>query len=198
MYKIILGLILLVVVAFVFYLAVPPQKKGDSGSTSSVQENFSDWVNFNPPAKQFKVSLPSTPQFFEDTVELPFSPEKGEFEMYVSTKVNGTLFMVNSVRYPPKADTSNPQEVLRALVEQLSYTRPGNRIVALKESQFDRYPALDFSLENKEFKVEGKALMVDKRAFILTYIARKGDFDSREYEHFMNSFSLLEAGNDKK
>lgn len=192
MYKAILSIILLIVILIVFYLAVSPQKNGDPVATSTYQEDFSSWSPFVPASGVFRVSFPATPQYFDDSIELPFVPEKGGYEIYASTTVNGSIFMVGCVIYPKNADpSSNPQETLKALVEQLSYIRPGNQIIDLKESEFDYNPALDFSVENKEFKIAGKAILVGQRAYILTYIARKSDFNPREYEHFIGSFSLL-------
>ncbi len=198
MYKLILSVILLIAFCFIFYLGINPQKNSPISSPSSYEENFSDWIAFTPHSNLFKVSLPISPQFFEDAIELPFSPEKGEYEIYASTKVNGTLFMINLITYPKKAEAANPNETLRALVEQVSYTRPGNRIVNLKESEFEGYPALDFSIENNDFKIEGKAFLVNKRVFILNYAAKKKDFDIQEYDHFLHSFSLLKAVNEVK
>ncbi len=191
MYKAILSLFLLIVVLVVFYLAIPPEKSEDRLSRSSYQEDFSDWVLFIPASGVFQVSLPTSPHYFDSTIDIPFSPKKGAYEIYASTKVNETLFMVSSVIYPGNMDLSDSQETLKALVEQLSHTRPGNRIIHLQETQFDRYPALDFLVDNQNFKIEGIAFLMGQRAYILTYIARKSDFNSREYEHFIHSFSLL-------
>ncbi len=151
---------------------------------------FIDWKDFTPPSGRFKVNMPSTPHYARDAVDIPNTDKKRQYEMYASEKVNGSLFMINVITYPKDVDTSNSEEILKLMVEELMKSNPENQLVSLKQVTYQSHPALEFNINNAKFKVQGKMFMWEKTLYVLSYVARKEDFDITEYNHFMNSFIL--------
>lgn len=197
MSKIVLGIIVVFILLFggVYLLSnkVKDTYKVPNVSESSMQSNphaFKDWREFTPPSGRFEVQLPATPQYAKDALVIPNTHTKRLYEMFVSEKIDGTLFMISMITYPKEVDTSNPQEMLRGVIDELRHSNPLNRLINLENSSYQSHPAIDFDMLSPQFKVQGKALMDDKTIYVLSYAARKDDFDTSEYQHFMDSFVL--------
>lgn len=163
----------------------------DKTTTSSDKEDFSTWQDFIPRSGLFKVLLPHTPQYAKDLVSIPDSDKKRRYDMYASEKIDGTLFLISVITYPSEVDTKNSHEILNQTVNELMQSNVDNRLISRKEIQFEKYPAVDFSMNNRDFHVQGRAILVDKIVYVVSYITRKNDFDPVEYQHFIDSFELL-------
>ena len=161
-------------------------------------ENFSTWKKFTPQSGLFKVMLPDTPQYAKDLVAIPRSDKKRRYDMYASEKINGTLFLISVITYPQDVDTSLTDDILRQTLDELMKSHPDNRLSNFKNNLFKMHQTLDFSLNNGEIQVEGKILMVGKTVYVLSYITRNDNFDPKEYQHFMDSFELLNKESDQE
>ena len=197
MSKIVLGIIFvfILLIGGIYYLAnkVKDAYKVPNVSENSIPSNpntFTDWREFTPPSGRFEVQLPTTPQYAKDAVAIPNTNTKRRYEMFVSEKIDGTLFMISVITYPKEVDTSNAQEMLRGVTEELMHSNPLNRLINLENSSYQTHPAVDFDMLSPQFKVQGKALMDDKTIYVLSYAARKDDFDTSEYQHFIDSFVI--------
>lgn len=151
---------------------------------------FADWNQYVAENGKFKVLFPVVPQYLKQAVPIPNTDKQRLYEMYVSQKMNDTIFMVTLITYPKDIDTSNAKQTLLDLVDELKAAKPDNKMKDVKEGVYQNYPAVDYSLESDEFHVNGKAIMVGKTIFLLNYIARKNNFSSDEYQHFIDSFQL--------
>ncbi len=197
MSKIVLGIVavFILLIGGVYFLAnkVKDNYKIPNVSESSIQSSpntFEDWREFTPPSGRFEVQIPATPQYAKDAVAIPNTNTKRRYEMFASEKIDGTLFMISMITYPKEVDTSNTQEMLRGIVDELMHSNPLNRLINLENSSYQTHPAIDFDMISPQFKVQGKALIDDKTIYVLSYAARKDDFDTSEYQHFIDSFVL--------
>lgn len=164
---------------------------GSTSPTMPAPPPYADWREFVARSGKFKVLLPAVPQYAKEAVDIPNMNKKRQYEMYVSEKINGTIFLISLITYPSDVDTSNTQEMLHGIVEEMMGSKPGNQLISEKAETFDHYPATDFSIRNKETNIQGKAFMINKTIYLLTYIAKKADFEEGEYQHFIDSFQLL-------
>src|ERR1700722_18419536 len=72
--------------------------QSNSHNSQLNSQNFSDWKEYVPSSKRFKVMLPFTPpQYARNAIEIPNSDKKRRYEMYTSETVNGSLFMINVI-----------------------------------------------------------------------------------------------------
>ena len=154
-------------------------------------DNFATWKKFIPQSGLFEVLLPDQPQYGKDFVNIPNSNEKRRYDMYASEKIDGTLFFVTVITYPPEVDTSSSNDILLQNIDELIQNKSDNHLTKFLHNIFEQHQALDFSFENHKFHVEGKALQDDHIVYVLVYITPKGDFDPEEYQHFVNSFKIL-------
>lgn len=196
--SVIIILVILFVLAFFYFV---PELKNESFkgiSQTSTQtansENFSTWEEFLPRSGLFKVLLPQKPQYAKDLVAIPGSDKKRRYDMYASEKIDGTLFLITVITYPTEAEASSSDDLLRETVDELMRSKSDNRLTKLENGFFQKQNSLNFSIENQKFHVEGKVFIAGKRVFSLSYITLKDNFDSAEYQHFIDSFKLLTIG----
>lgn len=156
--------------------------------------HFDNWGEFTSHVKGFKVSLPSYPQHAKQAVSIPKTDKKRLYEMYASEELDGSVFMVSVITYPTGFMLSSPNDdSLQEIVEEMMQTNANNHLEKLEHTDFRKYPALDFVILNNEFKIYGKVFMEGNTAYLLTHVAKKENFSMDEYNHFINSFQLVEV-----
>ncbi len=195
MYKIGMIIVLAILILLGLSYFVPSLQRtipGMASSKNSHLEKFATWKEFTPQSELFKVDLPEPPQYAKDFVEIPDTDKKRRYDMYASEKIDGSLFLVNVITYPPEIDTSFTDDILKQNVMELMHSKPDNELARLEKSLYQTRPSFDFNFNNREFHVEGKALMDGKRVFILSYITRLKEFDPADYSYFIKSFQLLD------
>lgn len=167
--------------------------KEDSLVTAVTNDNgeIAVWKDFESTENLFKVKLPSTPQYAGDNISIPGSDKKREYNLYAAEGLDGSLFSISIIVYPQEVDTSNTLEILQQIVNEVKLSRPANQLIESKEALFKGYHGLNFIIENSNFHIKGKAFMVDKIVYVLSYATRKGAFIPEEYEKFVNSFEIL-------
>lgn len=152
---------------------------------------FASWREFIPQSGLFQVKLPQPPQYAKDFLPIPSSDQKRRYDIYASEKIDGTLFLISVITYPEEAELSFADDMLQQTVEELLHSKPDNKLTKISDTIFQKIPGRDFSIDNREFHVEGKVIMVNKTLYVLSYITRKGDFNAKEYQYFIDSFELL-------
>lgn len=151
---------------------------------------FVEWREFIPASGKFKVMLPVVPQYAKETVSIPDTNQKRWYEMFVSEKMDSTLFLISLITYPPGVDISNTEMMLRGIVDEMVYSKVGNKLKEFENTTFQNHQAVRFDIVSKEFNIKGIAMMVDKTTYLLTYVAKEDNFNEAEYQHFITSFQL--------
>lgn len=155
------------------------------------QNNFSTWKKFVPRSKLFEIHLPNSPQYGKDYVQIPNSDKKRRYDIYASEKLDGTLFLISVITYPPEYDTSSSFDILRQNIDELMHQKGDNRLNDIWQNTFQKDNSLDFSFENKDFRVQGRAIHDDHIVYLLSYIVKKDNFDEDEFNYFIDSFKIL-------
>lgn len=151
---------------------------------------FADWNEYSGQSNNFRVSLPQPPQYARESAPIPDTDLKRAYEMYLSEQLNGTIYMISMITYPPQIETSNQNQMLHDFIKELVRSRPDNKLQQETDSSFQDKGAVDFMLFNKDYQMKGIAFMVDKTIYLLTYVANKNNFKTEEFDHFINSFRL--------
>lgn len=151
---------------------------------------FADWRKFVSPSDRFTVSLPAVPQYAQDSVPLPGKNKMRKYEMYISEKLDGAIFMISLITYPDDMDVKRGDEVLHQVINEMMETKPDNKLTNISKSTFLKHPTFDFDIKNKDFFVKGKAFLVNSTVYLLTYIASSSTFTIKDYDHFMDSFEI--------
>jgi hypothetical protein len=162
------------------------------------QDNFATWNEFIPRSNLFKVLLPHAPQYGKDFLAIPKSEKKRRFDMYISEKIDGSLFLISVITYPPDYAAPPSNEMMRQNIEELIQNKSDNKLTKISNRPFEGRNALDYTIESKDFHVAGRSIHDDHVVYMLTYITRNENFDQEEYEHFIQSFHLLNNGKGEK
>ena len=155
---------------------------------------FANWREFQPPSQRFKALLPAPPQYVKESVVIPDTEKKRLYEMYVSEKLNGTVFMISLITYPKDFLTSRPFEMLNDIVDEMIQNKPANKLKKREDVFFQNHEAVEFTIKNDKFDIQGTALMVDRTIYLLSYIASHSEFSSEDYQYFIDSFKVLPKG----
>lgn len=150
-----------------------------------------DWHLFTPPSGEFKVLLPSLPQHATEKFDDPQTKKHRQYNMYVAEKENGSLFMISVITI---GETQIDKSMLSSVVNDLMARNPNALVKSLEISQFQDNPAIDFSIQNDDVLIDGKAFVVDNTLYVLTYASKSILYNKSEYQYFINSFSLVSGG----
>jgi hypothetical protein len=129
---------------------------------------FENWKEFNANNGEFKVLIPTLPQHANDTVKDPKTQEVRKYEMYVSEKPEGTIFMITMITFPPNSSTDSSENVLTKVMNDMVQANPKNKLKNMKVNDFKEMKALDFTIENDQINIDGKAFMVGDTLYVLT------------------------------
>jgi len=187
--------VFLVILGFVSYFVVVTYQDtyrvlpGDLSEPAPV-DVYREWRLFTPESGAFAVLLPVMPNMTQDRVEDPNSDELRLYDIYVAEKNNGTVFIVNMIRYPDR--TSVGADVLQQVKPELLRMLPQSKLLKENHAQFHGRDAIEVDVENPAAKLMGKAFTVDNTLYVLSYMTDRRYFDEEEYQYFLDSFRIYD------
>ena len=186
MKKIVIALICLIILGIIGN-ELYEKKKEDEGQ----QLLFSTWKAFTPKSGLFQVLFPSAPQYAKDFLPISDSKEQKRFDLYTSEKIDGTLFLISVITYPPDYSISSSDEMLRQTINEFIHNKGENRSQKFWKNFPENPTLLDFSFENQDLKVTGRTIHNDHVVYMLAYITKDETFDEEELHYFIDSFKIL-------
>lgn len=168
-----------------------PEKLSASGasSTASNSSDFHNWHEFSPPSAKFKVLVPTPPQHATEKFEDPKTKENRKYDMYVSEADNGTIFIISQIAMmEPTAKID--QNVLTNVMNDILSANPKSKLKNMQMGKYHENPSLDFSIENDQVNIDGKAFISGNTLFMLTSVAKLANYKKPEFDFFVNSFQL--------
>lgn len=157
---------------------------------STVSLAAASWKTFTSSADKFKVDFPNKPTFSTKKVKIPDSDLVIKHNTYKSEGPKQRLYYVIVTSFNLKLDTSNPDENLKSLVNDLVVSDKGNKLASSKLGKFKGYRSIDFLILNGTFYMKGKMFFVNQKAYELAVASFGDEYDSSEYNKFVNSFSV--------
>ncbi len=154
---------------------------------------FAGWREFTPPTKRFSVLLPVLPQHATEVVKDPVSQQDRTYNMYVSEKLNGTIFMISLIDFSKPFNPDQMDTALTNMMNDLVKTNPNNKLKYSEFATFKDQRALKFVIENNKIIIEGTTFILGNTLFVLTRISQVAQENDEEYQFFLNSFHLLNA-----
>lgn len=181
----VLTIIMVLALTVAGYLILSSRDQGETNEILSSAD--SSWRSFTADNGSFTVSLPSLPQQAEDTISDPATGEPRLYTMYVAKQNNGSIFMISVISYKTKQLS---QAILESVKNEMIASHPGNRLLSSANTSFLEHDAVDFSIENPDAHIEGRAFLVDSTLYLLTHVASKEDYKEEEFTRFVHSFQL--------
>ncbi len=154
------------------------------------QANFATWKTFQPRSKLFEVNLPNQPQYAKEFLPISNSDKRRRYDLYASEKVDGTLFLISVISYPQDY-TFDSSEVLAEHIEEFLKSKLKNKMSKSEKTHHQNFEAMDFGYKSEDFLIEGKSIKGGNIIYILSYITTIKNFDKDEYNHFIDSFKIL-------
>ncbi len=163
-------------------------------NTSMQTGEFDDWREFVPNDGSFTVQVPAIPQYTADTVVDPKSGAKRRYDIYIAEKGNGNLFMITMITYPSEGDLSNPEDIFQTVIDETLASNTENQLVDKQIRSYQNHKTLDFTIQNPDIHTACRAFIIGRTLYLLSYIAKNDEYNVKEFDHFVDSFSLTPSG----
>lgn len=177
---------------FVNNLNPKPQERNqeiaDGVSESTNDSDVHTWHEFEHPDKKFKVLVPSLPQHATQKLEDPTTKNNRKYDMFVSQKDNGTIFMISIISSENEAKIN--EDTLKNIIHELAAGTQNSKVKMMEMGKYKDHQAIDFSIENDTVNIDGKAFVVGNTLYILTSVAKKEFYQKPDFDFFVNSFEL--------
>lgn len=157
--------------------------------------HYENWKEFTPPNGNFKVLFPILPQHAADKILDPRTREPRKYDMYVAANAPGTVFMISAITFPNGIDERDQEDILSGIVNEMLARNTDNKLKMMEKGNFRNFRSTDFSIENGDITLGGKAFIKDNTLYVLSVIAKRGSFDVRDFDFFVNSFDLVNDQN---
>lgn len=151
---------------------------------------FQNWREFSAPKGKFKVLLPTLPQHAVDNVKEAQHAKTRKYEMYVSEKNDGTIFMISLITFSDPKATQDKEKLMRAMMQDMLASNPKNELKQVNSGKYKGFDSLDYSFANQDTQVDAKTFLVDNTLYMLTRAAKLQNYNTEEFEFFINSFDL--------
>lgn len=163
-------------------------------STESLDSlKLENWHEFSPSTGDFQILVPTLPQHVTKTFSNPMTKDVRKYDMFVSEKDNGTIFMISQITFLEINSAKLDESMLHSVLDDMLASNKDNKLKSLKNSQFEQNPALEFTIENEQVMIDGKTFLVGKTLYLLTTVAKKELYKPKETEIFFNSFGLAKT-----
>lgn len=157
--------------------------------------HYENWKEFTSQTGNFKVLFPILPQHATDKILDPKTREPRKYDMYVAANEAGTVFMISAITFPNGIDEKDEEDLLSGVVNDMLARNKDNQLKMMQKGNFRSFRSTDFSIENGDITLGGKAFIKGNTLYVLSVIAKHGSFDGRDFDFFVNSFDLINEQN---
>lgn len=189
----IIAVILGTILMYVFKSHQEPSLNSTSNVEPILPATIEKWHEFTAPEGQFKVLMPSLPHHAKESNQEFKSNEMRLHELYVANKDDGTLFTVYLITFPERKKAELNSGFLLKFIKEMLSSNQDNKIQNIEPVTFNKSNAVDFSVENNQAMVDGKAFIKDNTVYVLSTTAKIDNRNKKEFEFFINSFELGSA-----
>lgn len=158
-------------------------------SDPRLMSQFAGWQLFKAPQGAFQALFPLPPQRAEQTVRDPKTGQIRNYDMYVSERSNGTIFMVSLIEFP--GYTGSLEELKKTIINDLMVSNPQNQLRSMTVGTYKLFPTIDFVIGNPVTTINGRVFSDGNVIYLLSGIFNTALFNQQEYDHFINSFEWM-------
>lgn len=163
---------------------------GTVPSKEALEGNYHDWHVFEAPSGNFSVMVPTLPQHATEKLVDPESKESRKYDMYVSERPDGSVFMINTITFPEGNVTKIDDQIAQSVVSDMLASNPQNKLNSMQLVDYNNTKALDFSIKNDQYYIDGKVFLIDQTLYVLAFLAKHDSYNPKEFDFFAKSFKL--------
>ncbi len=151
--------------------------------------NFQNWHEFSAEDGAFNVMLPALPQHAKEVVNVT-EKESRHYDMYVSEKGDGTVFMISSITFKGLPAGFDKREILRSMMDDMVASSPSNELRKEEEGEYKGHASLQYTIDNKDNAIDVKSFMDKDKMYVMTRVTKAVNYNTEEFNFFTNSFDL--------
>lgn len=160
-----------------------------AGSSPDLVSEFAAWQLFKAPKGAFEAKFPSPPQSAFQNVRDPKTGQLRHYEMFISEKENGTIFMVNVINFPDYKESLEPLK--KTIINDLLISNPQNELKSMEVGTYHLFPTIDFVIAGPQNTVNGRTFSDSAQIYLLAAIFNNSSYNIEEYNYFLNSFQWM-------
>lgn len=172
------------------YYKILPLQNSDPAKVDLEKYNFQDWKEFESPNGKFQVMLPTIPQQATENIVDQKTGENRNYDMYVSERLNGTIFMISLITFESNPNAAKQEMLLTEMMDDMVNSNPNNELISKAYSEYLGNQALDFRISSVDVNIDAKTFMVDNTMYVLSRVTPSSENDPSEFNFFVNSFEL--------
>lgn len=172
------------------YYKILPLQNSDPAKIDLEKYNFQDWKEFDSPNGRFQVMLPTIPQQATENIKNPKTGETRKYDMYVSERLNGTIFMISLITFENHFTPEKRELLLTEMMDDMVNSNPKNELLSKAYGEYLGNRSLDYTISSVDVNIEAKTFMVDNTMYILSRVTPSSENDPSEFNFFVNSFEL--------
>lgn len=168
-----------------------PTKPQAKEAKPQPKETRLEWKNFSFPESGFSVDLPKAPERIKQSIDVPKTDLKINYETFLSEPSDNLVFVVSVWNYPSQIDMSKPEVNLKDGFNGMLAALPGSEVMNMKMSEVQGFKSLDFLVKNDTIYFQGKLLLVHNTLYQIFTVYKDSEDMTNNYIHFINSFKLI-------
>jgi hypothetical protein len=174
----------------------PGQQSGQQPSTSqSVRPNTKDagqmkWESLNCTVGQFTILMPAGSAYSKEEIYIPEANVLLTYHTYIGEADAYSAYLINFIEYPSIVDVSNPQDHFEGSLAGLQAGMPNGRILWMKKTSYQSYPAQDFVIQGDGGQIFGRMVMKGHTLYLLVGSFAEGEANPQQFNSFLNSFKI--------
>jgi|GEM_PF-1537369 PsbP-like protein len=165
----------------------PEQKQNGKQAT----ETQLKWQNFTFESSGFSIDLPKKPERLQQSIDIPKSDLKINYETFLSEPSDNMVFVVSVWNYPSEIDMSKPEVNLQDGFNGMLGALQGSEVLNMKMGEVEGYKALEFLVKNEDIYFQGKLILVYNTLYQVFTVYKSSENMKENYLHFINSFKLI-------
>ncbi len=147
------------------------------------------WRNFDEPNHHFVAAFPVVPQHATDHIKDVMTKQTRQYDMYVASQSDGSVFLIRLITYPKEAKLSHV-DLVNSINYDLVQSHAGNQLLSSTDTTFAGHEAIKFAIASDPNRIEGVAFTEGQALFLIAVMANKESFSQADHDHFLNSFKL--------
>ncbi|MCB1149671.1 MAG: hypothetical protein KDK48_05845 [Chlamydiia bacterium] len=172
------------------YIGTPQEQISPSDVEDKTLSDRKNWVEEKSETEGFSILFPVKPQKVSKNVSIPGSDLQEDNDVYLAQTPNGTVLMVRVATYPEGYQIPDAVQHLKGTMEEILAKSSENILREIRETTFDGFPAIDFSIQNQESRTDARAILRDGRQYLIAYVAPLTFYEGDIYEYFKDSFKF--------
>lgn len=155
------------------------------------EETKLTWQNYSFPESGFSVDFPKKPERIKQTIDVPKTDLKINYETFLSEPSDSIVFVVSVWDYPAEVDMSKSETNLQDGFSGMLSALPGSEVLNMKMSDISGFKALDFLVQNEDIYFQGKLIIAHHTLYQVFTVYKNTEEMKNNYPQFINSFKLI-------